>query len=216
MSKLYFRYAAMNAGKSTMLLQIKHNYESMGRSVLLMTAAVDDRFGTGKITSRLGVSSDAESYTPTTDMFERVGLYAAPPCEYCDGTGDVTTPTGEWRGTCICPAGKPEQLGAVLVDEAQFLSPEQVKGLHRAVHTFDVPVLCFGLRSDFQGNAFPGSAMLLTLAEDIEEIKSICSCGAKASMNMRVDASGKRVLDGPQVLIGDATYRPVCGRCFYK
>ncbi|KVP16959.1 thymidine kinase [Burkholderia ubonensis] len=189
MSKLYFRYAAMNAGKSTQLLQIEYNYKSLGRHVQLLTAKVDDRFGEGIITSRLGISSVAAMFTPQTNMFEVVKQYRE----------SVTDDT----------------IGAILIDEAQFLKGEQVRDLHRAVHVLGVPVLCFGIRSDFQGNPFEGSAMLLTLAEDIEELKNVCSCGAKATMNMRVDAQGKRVRSGPQVLIGDATYRQVCGECFY-
>ena len=189
MAKLYFRYAAMNAGKTTSLLQIEHNYLSLQREVLLLTSSVDDRFGEGKITSRLGVSRPAETYTTTTDMFDRVGRFA-------DEAKDA--------------------IGAILIDEAQFLTQEQVCQLHRAVHQFGVPVLCFGLRSDFRGMPFPGSAMLLTLAESIEEIKNICSCGSKATMNMRCDAEGNRLREGPQVLIGDANYRQVCARCFYR
>ncbi len=180
----------MNAGKSTQLLQIEHNYRSLGRSVLLMTAAVDDRFGVGAITSRLGVSSEADAFTSQTDMFDLVAQYRASVTE--------------------------NELGAILIDEAQFLSAKQVSQLHEAVHVHGVPVLCFGLRSDFQGQPFEGSAMLLALAEDIEELKNVCACGAKATMNMRVDATGQRVRSGPQVLIGDATYRQVCGKCFYS
>ena len=189
MAKLYFRYAAMNAGKTTSLLQIEHNYLSLQREVLLLTSSVDDRFGEGEITSRLGVSRPAETYTTTTDMHDRVGRFA------------------EEAKVAI---------GAILIDEAQFLTQEQVCQLHRAVHQFGVPVLCFGLRSDFRGMPVPGSAMLLTLAESIEEIKNICSCGSKATMNMRCDAEGNRLREGPQVLIGDANYRQVCARCFYR
>lgn len=190
MSKLYFRYAAMNAGKSTQLLQIEYNYKSLGRQVLLLTAKVDNRFGNGVIASRLGISSPAAMFSSHTDMYAVVKAYRE----------SVTDDT----------------LGAILVDEAQFLRGEQVRELHKAVHALGVPVMCFGLRSDFQGNPFEGSAMLLTLAEDIEELKNVCSCGAKATMNMRVDANGHRVRSGPQVLIGDATYRQVCGNCFYR
>jgi thymidine kinase len=190
MAKLHFRFASMSAGKSTQLLQIRHNYHSEGRGVLLLTAAVDDRFGVGMVTSRLGVSAEADVFRKDTDMFAIVEQYRA----------SVTD----------------DELGAILIDEAQFMSAEQVQQLHRAVHTFHVPVLCFGLRSDFQGNAFPGAAMLLTLAEDIEELKNVCKCGSKATMNMRVDANGNKVTAGPQVLIGDATYRQVCAKCFYR
>lgn len=188
MAKLYFRYAAMNAGKSTQLLQIEHNYSSQGKRVLLLTAQIDDRFGTGRITSRLGVSKDASTFSPTSNLFNQVR-------EFKEAAGD--------------------SLGAILIDEAQFLTPDQVIQLHQAVHACNVPVLCFGLRSDFRGQPFPGAAMLLTLAEDIEELKNVCACGAKATMNMRVDANGARVKEGPQVLIGDSTYRQVCARCFY-
>jgi thymidine kinase len=189
MAKLYFRFASMSAGKSTQLLQIEHNYVSNRSAVLLLTAQVDDRFGVGKISSRLGISKEAEVFSAQTNLFDRIELFL-------DEVG--------------------ESLGAVLIDEAQFLTVEQVQQLHRAVHLLGVPVLCFGLRSDFQGMPFPGSAMLLTLAEDIEELKNVCACKSKATMNMRVDAEGRRVRSGPQVLIGDVSYRQVCGRCFYS
>ncbi len=191
MAKLYARTSAMNAGKSTQLLQIAHNYESLGRKVLLMTAAVDDRYGVGRITSRLGVSREAAVFRADMDMFEVVR-------SYLDGLEG------------------PHQLGAVLIDEVQFLTGIQVQALHRAVHVLKVPVMGFGLRTDFKGNPFEGSAMLLALAEDIEEVKTVCACGKKATMNMRVDAQGKRVTEGPQVEIGDARYRQVCGSCFYN
>ena len=188
MAKLYFRYAAMNAGKSTQLLQIEHNYASLQRKVLLLTSHVDDRFGEGTITSRLGMSRPAEVYSVDTNMYDRIQRFLE-----------------EAR----------ESLGAVLIDEAQFLTQEQVCQIHRAVHRLNVPVLCFGLRSDFRGMPFAGSTMLLTLAESIEEIKNVCACGAKATMNMRCDQNGNRLREGPQVLVGDANYQQVCARCFY-
>lgn len=182
MAKLYYRYSAMNAGKSTYLLQVAHNYRSNGSSVALYTSAVDDRYGIGKITSRLGISSEAEVFTSVTD-FEQV-----------------------LRADVAC----------VLLDEAQFLAPEQVQQLHRWAHRAGVPVMCFGIRSDFRGQPFPGSAYLLTLADDLEEIKTVCSCGKKATMNMRVDEAGQRVSEGDQVLIGgNNRYRQVCAKCFY-
>lgn len=190
MAKLHARLSAMNAGKSTQLLQIAHNYESLGRKVHLMTAAVDDRYGKGRITSRLGPSREADLFSHTTDMFEVVRQFE----------GSV---------------GSRQQMGSVLIDEVQFMTGYQVQALHRAVHILNVPVMCFGLRTDFKGNPFEGSAMLLALAEDIEEVKTVCACGKKATMNMRVDAEGKKVTEGPQVEIGDARYRQVCGRCFY-
>lgn len=189
MAKLYFRYAAMNAGKSTHLLQIAHNYNSLGKDVLLMTAKVDNRFGVGRITSRLGLSQEANVYTSSDNLFDTLTMYN-------NMFGDAA--------------------GAVLVDEAQFLTAEQVQQLHKAVHKLNLPVLCFGLRSDFRGQPFEGAAMLLTLAEDIEELKNVCACGAKATMNMRVDGAGNRLREGPQVQIGDALYKQACAKCFYQ
>lgn len=183
MAKLFFRYAAMNSGKSTQLLQIANNYEAMGKRVLLFTAGIDNRYGHGKITSRLGIQRDADTFDAALDFF-----------------------TLDYDG-----------IACVLVDEAQFLSPEQVRQLHRLAHTRNVPIIAFGLRSDFVGAPFPGSAWLLSLAEDVEEIKTICECGRKATMHIRVDGSGQRVKEGPQVEIGDeARYRSVCGQCFYR
>jgi thymidine kinase len=184
MSKLYFRYAAMNAGKSTALLQAAHNYEERGMKVRLFTAALDDRGGTGLIGSRLGLARQVDTFGADT-LFEIDRSQPVPAC--------------------------------ILIDEAQFLTPTQVRQLHRLAHTQKVPVLCFGLRSDFQGTAFPGAAELLTLADDLEEMKTICACARKASMNMRIDEQGRRVKDGEQVLIGgNDRYRAVCPSCFYS
>ena len=183
MAKLYFRYAAMNAGKSTALLQAAHNYEERGMKVRLFTAAHDDRAGAGLIGSRLGLRRAVETFGPDT-VFDAAGI----------GPG----------------------VACVLVDEAQFLSALQVRQLHRLAHTAGVPVLCWGLRSDFRGEPFPGAAALLTLADTLEEMKTICACGRKASMNMRIDAAGRRVTEGEQVLIGgNDRYRAVCPDCFY-
>lgn len=182
MAKLFFRYAAMNSGKSTQLLQIANNYESLGKSVMLYTAAIDDRYGAGLITSRLQIQREAHMFDQQLDFFEQPF----------------------------------EKIDCLLIDEAQFLSPEQVTQLHRVAHLRHIPVICFGLRADFQGHPFPGSAWLLALAEDLEEIKTICLCGRRASMHLRVDASGKRVAEGPQIEIGsEARYRSVCAKCFY-
>ena len=183
MAKLYFRYAAMNAGKSTALLQAAHNYEERGMRVALFTAALDDRGGAGVIGSRLGLHRSAATFGPAT-VFTRQAL--------------------------------PEALACVLVDEAQFLTPEQVQQLHRLANREGLPVICYGLRSDFQGRGFPGAIALLTLADDLEEMKTICACGRKASMNMRIDAQGRPVREGEQVLIGgNESYRAVCPSCFY-
>lgn len=185
MAKLFFRYSAMNAGKSTALLQIAYNYEEQGQRVVLFTAAIDDRSGAGCIASRLGLQRQASVFDERTDFL-----------------GQLTTEDG---------------LACVLIDESQFLSPEQARQLHQLANVHDVPVICFGLRSDFQGNAFPGSAQLLTLADDIEEIKTICACGRKATMNIRMDDNGRRVHAGEQVAIGgNNRYQQVCARCFYQ
>jgi thymidine kinase len=184
MSKLYFRYAAMNAGKSTALLQAAHNYEERGMRVLLFTAAHDDRAGMGLIGSRLGLQRQVNTFGPDTE-FVREHL--------------------------------PPDLACLLIDEAQFLSPQQVRQLHRLAHRARLPVICYGLRSDFRGEAFPGSAQLLTLADDLEEMKTICACARKASMNMRLGADGLRVTTGEQVEIGgNDRYRAVCPSCFYS
>ena len=183
MSKLYFRYAAMNAGKSTALLQAAYNYEERGMRVVLFTAAHDDRSGDAIIGSRLGLQRRAATFGPDT-VFERAAL--------------------------------PPDVRCVLIDEAQFLTPRQVRELHRLAHREDVPVLCYGLRGDFRGEGLPGSITLLTLADELEEMKTICACGRKASMNMRLDEHGRRVREGEQVVIGgNERYRAVCPSCFY-
>ena len=187
MSKLYFRYAAMNAGKSTALLQVAHNYEERGLRVLLFTAAHDNRVGSGRVGSRLGLVRDASTFGLDTDF-----VYAH----------------------LLALAGG--ALACLLVDEAQFLSSEQVRQLHRLAHGHNLPVICWGLRSDFRGEAFAGAATLLTLADDIEEMKTICACARKATMNIRIDAEGRRVKQGEQVVIGgNERYRAVCPACFY-
>lgn len=184
LASLWFRYAAMNAGKTSSLLQVGHNYEENGEQVLLLTSALDNRDGEGVISSRIGLKRSAETYNSRTDFHERL---------------------------------KDVNVACVLIDEAQFLTSDQVRQLHKWVHTRNIPVMCFGLRSDFQGNPFPGSASLLTLAENLEEIRTACRCGKKATMNIRIDECGERVQEGSQVLIGGSSrYRQVCARCFYS
>jgi thymidine kinase len=174
----------MNAGKSTYLLQVAHNYNENGNEVALFTSSLDGRDGYGVIASRIGLKRDAKTYQPDSNFFELLR--------------DVN-------------------VACVLIDEAQFLTPEQVKQLHRWVHTQGTAVMCFGLRSDFRGEPFPGSAALLTLADCLEEIRTTCKCGKRATMQVRVDEAGHRVTDGPQVEIGgNARYRQVCGGCFYR
>ncbi len=171
----------MNAGKSTAMLQVAHNYEEQGQQVRLYTALIDNRYGIGKVTSRLGPQRQVDTFDAATDF-----LAEAP------------------------------KVACLLIDEAQFLSTLQVQQLHQLAQVRGVPVICYGLRSDFLGNPFPGSAYLLALADDIEELKNICTCGKKATMNVRVDQDGKRIKQGEQVSIGgNESYRQACGRCFY-
>lgn len=171
----------MNAGKSTAMLQVAHNYEEQGQAVRLYTAAIDDRFGVGQVTSRLGPQRQVEVFGPDTDFL------------------------------AIIP-----KVACLLIDESQFLSPAQVRQLHQLAQVKGVPVICYGLRTDFRGEPFPGSSYLLALADDLEELKNICSCGKKATMNIRLDQDGKRVKEGEQISIGgNESYRQACGRCFY-
>jgi thymidine kinase len=191
MAKLYFRYAAMNAGKSTALLQAAFNYEERGMRIVLLTAELDNRDGIGKIASRLSLSRDALTFNTHHSLAERI----------------ATAQQQAWASKLAC----------VLIDEAQFLTRTQVEELHRWAHVHNTPVMCYGLRSDFQGKAFEGSATLLVLADDVEEMKTICDCGKKASMNARFDDEGNRIREGDQVLIGGNTrYRALCPDCFYQ
>ncbi|QPF72263.1 thymidine kinase [Roseateles sp. DAIF2] len=177
----------MNAGKSTALLQVAHNYEERGHAVRIFTAQLDDRYGRGHVTSRLGPQRAAELFNEASDF---LALFLA------DGV--------------VRPG-----VACILVDEAQFLSKAQVGQLHELAHLHNLPVICYGLRTDFRGELFPGSAMLLALADEMDEMKTICDCGRKATMNMRVGADNRRVTEGEQVEIGgNARYRAVCGRCF--
>jgi len=174
----------MNAGKSTYLLQVAHNYNENGQPVFLLTSALDGRDGFGVISSRIGLRRDASTYHAKTNFDDLL---------------------------------KNVDVACVLVDEAQFLSFEQVRQLHRWVHQRGIPVMCFGIRSDFRGNPFEGSAALLALADHLEEIRTVCACGKRATMNLRMDEQGNRVSDGEQVLIGgNNRYRQVCARCFYQ
>ena len=182
MAKLYFRYAAMNAGKSTNLLQVAHNYEERGRDVIIYTAAVDDREGLGIVASRLGVKRQAQPFTPATSFAD---AFAAHP-------------------------------GCILIDEAQFLTPGQARELHRLAHQHNVPVICYGLRTDFRGQGFAGALELLAIADALEEIKTVCRCGRKASMVIRHNAQGERLYEGAQVQVGgNETYESVCPSRFY-
>lgn len=183
MAKLYFYYSAMNAGKSTVLLQSAYNYAERGMATVLFTPAFDNRYVAGKIHSRIGLSANAVPFSAEFDLFK-----------YTKAQLDQTP-----------------NLRCVLVDEAQFLSKEQVSQLTEIVDRLDLPVLAYGLRSDFRGEPFPGSQYLLVLADNLIEIKTICHCGRKAIMNMRMDAEGKPTTVGSQVQIGgNDTYTALC------
>jgi thymidine kinase len=185
-AKVYFYYAAMNAGKSTVLLQASYNYRERGMRTLLFTPSIDTRYGTGRIESRIGLSSSAISLDKVDNLLTRVRLE---------------------HGT--------ESVACVLIDEAQFLSTDQVWQLSEVADTLGIPVLCYGLRTDFQGKLFPGSAALLGLADDLIELKTICHCGRKATMNLRLDATGGAVKEGAQVEIGgNDRYVAMCRRHF--
>ncbi|MEL7527262.1 MAG: thymidine kinase [Pseudomonadota bacterium] len=182
MAKLYFNYSSMNAGKSTVLLQAAYNYEERGMNALLMIAAFDDRGGKGRIASRIGLAADADIFTADDNVFQHVEQTHA------------KTP-----------------VDAVLVDEAQFLTEEQVWQLANLADQLGIPVMCFGLRTDFQGKLFPGSAALLAIADNLKEIKTICWCGRKATMVARLDGNGRIVEEGEQVVIGgNETYVSLC------
>ena len=186
MAKLYFYYASMNAGKSSTLLQAAFNYKERGMAVMLWTTAIDDRPGFGAISSRIGLASDAHRFTGDTDIAQFVTEEHA-------------------RGPLAC----------VLIDEAQFLTQEQVWQCAELADRHDIPVLCYGLRTDFQGELFPGSAALLGIADALIELKAVCHCGRKASMNLRIDALGQPVSEGAQTEIGgEERYLALCRKHF--
>ena len=184
MAKLYFYYAAMNAGKSTTLLQAAFNYAERGMKTLLFTAAIDDRAGHGRIASRIGLEAEATPFDATTDL-RALAL------------------------TTVAP------LDCVLVDEAQFLTRAQVLQLADLADMHGIPVVTYGLRTDFRGELFEGSAALLGLADNLVELKAICECGRKATMNLRVDSNGNAVLAGAQTEIGgNDRYVALCRKHF--
>ncbi len=173
----------MNAGKSTNLLQVAHNYEERGREAVIYTAALDYREGGGIVSSRLGVQRPARTFSTETSFADSF-------------------------------ASRP---GCVLVDEAQFLTPGQARELHRLAHEHHIPVICYGLRTDFRGVGFPGALELLAIADTLEEMKIVCRCGKKASMVIRHNAQGERVFEGQQVQVGgNETYESVCPPRFYS
>ena len=184
MAKLYFNYSTMNAGKSTVLLQASHNYRERGMQTCLMTARLDDRAGEGRIASRIGIGEPADVFGPGDDLFAKLEARLA-------------------EGPVAC----------VFIDEAQFLTRLQVWQIARAVDDLGVPVMCYGLRVDFRGELFPGSAALLALADEMREVRTICHCGKKATMVVRMGPDGKPMKDGAQVQIGgNETYVSLCRR----
>jgi thymidine kinase len=191
MAKLYFRYGAMNSGKTTLLLQVAHNYEERGMKILLIKPLIDTK-GDEKVVSRLGVDRTVDIRLAAEDTI----------------MGKMTENMMRTGG-----AYKPH---AIIVDESQFLTPAQVDELYSITKEYDIPVLCYGLRCDFQMKGFPGATRLLEISDDIEEMKTICECGKKATQNMRF-VNGEPAFEGDQVAIDgedEVTYKSVCGQCY--
>ena len=188
MAKLYFNYSSMNAGKSTMLLQANHNYIERGMKPRIYTSDLDNRFGEGEIVSRIGLKSKSNIFTSKTDIYK-----------------DVLNIHNNSIVDCV------------LIDEAQFLTQNQVIQLGKVVDELDIPVLAFGIRTDFQGNLFEGSKYLLAWADNLKEIKTVCHCGRKATMVLRLNAKGEVVSDGTQIEIGgEEKYVSVCRKHFIE
>ena len=184
MAKLYFNYSTMNAGKSTVLLQASHNYIERGMQTYLMTARLDTRAGEARIASRIGIGAPADTFASGEDLFAKIAARLA-------------------SGPCAC----------VFIDEAQFLDADQVWQLARAVDDLGVPIMCYGLRVDFRGELFPGSAALLALADEMREVRTICHCGKKATMVIRQGPDGTALREGEQVQVGgNETYVSLCRR----
>ena len=187
MAKLYFNYSTMNAGKTTVLLQAAHNYSERGMNPFLLTASADIRSGIGTIKSRIGLKKSAQTFSQSVDLLNKVQ-----------------------------EANSKKSISCVFVDEAQFLTEQQVWQLAKVVDDLKIPVLCFGLRVDFQGNLFPGSKCLLSIADELKEVKTICHCGKKATMVIR-QSNGKTVVDGDQVQIGgNESYTSLCRKHWLK
>ncbi len=189
MAKLYFYYSAMNAGKSTILLQSSYNYRERGMQTMIMAPEMDTR-SDGKVVSRIGIQSDATTFNTAENLCSK-----------------VLAQRDEFQL---------EKLRCVLIDEAQFLTRPQVIQLCQICDQEDIPVLTYGIRTDFQGKLFPGSEALLALADSLVELKTICHCGRKATMNLRIDAKGQPIKDGSQVQIGgNERYQAVCRKHFF-
>ena len=186
MAKLYFYYSSMNAGKSTNLLQSSYNYKERGMNTLVLAPRLDDRYGEGRVTSRIGIESEATTFGSDTDLY-----------------------------ALVADASNEEQLHCVLIDEAQFLTRDQVFQVGEVTDLLNIPVLAYGLRTDFQGEPFEGSKYLLAWSDTLKEIKAICHCGTKATMVVRLDETGTAIRDGAQVEIGgNDRYVSMCRRHF--
>ncbi len=186
MAKLYFYYSSMNAGKSTALLQSSYNYKERGMNTLVLAPLLDDRFGVGKVKSRIGIETNATTFQANTDLF-----------------------------ALIRSRNDEETIHCVLIDEAQFLTREQVFALGEVTDKLHIPVLAYGLRTDFQGEPFEGSKYLLAWADNLKELKAICHCGSKATMVVRLDGDGNAVTEGSQVEIGgNDRYVSMCRKHF--
>ncbi len=184
MAKLYFSYSAMNAGKSTLLLQAAHNYAERGMDTLLLVSAIDSRTRKGEIASRIGLAREAEIFNHNEDLF-----------------------------ALISDKLRSGKIACIFIDEAQWMEDRQVWQLARVVDELDVPVMCYGLRTDFQGKLFPGSQALLAIADELREVRTICWCGRKASMVVRLGADGRPVEEGDQIFVGgNESYVSLCRR----
>jgi thymidine kinase len=188
MAKLYFYYSSMNAGKSTALLQSSYNYRERGMDTLILAPMLDDRYGAGKVTSRIGIDAEATVFRRDDDLYALVeGLHHQ------------------------------DALHCVLIDEAQFLTRDQVFELSDVTDKLNIPVLAYGLRTDFQGEPFEGSKYLLAWSDNLKELKAICHCGGKATMVLRMDGNGNAVTEGSQVEIGgNDRYISMCRKHFKK
>lgn len=206
MAQLFFKYGAMNSSKTASLLMVKHNYEEQGKHTLLFTSSLDDRDGVGKVSSRIGIESKATSIKPTDNIFK---LYHDEISKYLDNVAAIGLLTSNSKTKSIQP-------DCILVDEAQFLTEQQVIQFARIVDNYDIPVVCYGLKNDFRNQLFEGSRALLTYADKIEEIKTICwDCKKKAIMNARL-VNGKIVTSGDQVDIGgNDKYLSLCRKCYF-
>ena len=186
MAKLYFYYSTMNAGKSTMMLQASYNYQERGMQTLLLAPDIDNRDGESIVSSRIGLTAPATSFHTADNLY-----------------------------SLIQSIGSTQTIDCIFIDEAQFLEKQQVKQLSDVTDELDIPVLCYGLRTDFQGNLFTGSEQLLAWADELTEIKTICHCGRKANMVLRIDADGNVIKQGAQIKIGgNDHYISVCRKCF--